>query len=160
MDMASKRSNKSSKMGFNVVDVDYFSLEKFVKNPESYLMERYGKEVGEAQINHSDIPTVVEDCKEYLKTKLHQERIPELEEIKKLLDNGYIVVCNVNAYALHNKNGYAGHFVVIYGYTNEDFIMHDPGLPPIEALKVSFEQFKKGWEYPDSRSRNLLALKK
>lgn len=149
-----------SQMGFNIVDVDYFSLESFIENPKGYLLKRYGQEVGEAQIKHSDLDAVVGDCEEYLKLNLHQERIPDLIEIKKLVDEGYLVICNVNARALHNKEGYSGHFVVIFDYDDDNFLLHDPGLPPIESLKVNFEQFKKGWEYPDEKSRNLLAIKK
>lgn len=149
-----------AQMGFNIVDVDYFSLESFIENPESYLVKRYGQEVGEAQIKHSDLDAAVKDCEEYLKLGLHQERIPDQEEIKKLIDEGYLVICNVNSQTLHNKKGYVGHFVVIFDYDAANFMLHDPGLPPIENLKVSFDQFKKGWEYPDERSANCLAIKK
>ncbi len=149
-----------AQMGFQVVDVDFFSLESFIEDPNEYLIKRYGQEVGEAQIKHSDLDAVVKDCEEYLKLGLHQERIPDQTEIKKLIDEGYLVICNVNSQALHNKNGYVGHFVAIFDYDTDNFILHDPGLPPIENLKVSFNQFKKGWEYPDERSANLLAIKR
>jgi hypothetical protein len=146
-------------MGFEVIDVDDFNIEQFIEQGGEYLIKKYGKEVGELQINHSDIAQEQRIFSEYLELKIHQERLPTLEEIKRYLDEDFLVGCNVNAYMLENEEGYAGHFVVLYDYDKEGFLLHDPGLPPQPERKISFEQFCKAWEYPDKSSRNLQAFR-
>ncbi len=145
--------------GFNIVDIDDFNIEEFIKDGEKYLIKKYGKEVGNAQIKHSDIEQERRIYRKYLKLNLHQQRLPILENIEGLIDDGYLVICNVNAYTLNSKTGYAGHFVVIYDYDGKYFFLHDPGLPPLEARKISYENFTKAWEYPDKTARNIQAFK-
>ena len=146
-------------MGFDVVDIDDFNIEEFVENGGDYLIRRYGKEVGEAQIKHSDILQEQRIYNEYLKLNLHEQKLPTLKDIKQLIDEEYLVICNINSYQLNNKKGYAGHFVVIYGYDHNNLYLHDSGLPPVEARKVAFEDFLKAWEYPDETARNIQAFK-
>jgi len=147
------------KMGFQIIDDDYVDLDALAKDPTDYLVKRYGKEVGEAQIKNSDLDSIVTALKEYEILNIHRERIPTLEEIKSHIDNGYLVICNINSHVLSDIKGYAGHFVVIYDYDQKGFWLHDPGLPPIESRYVSFEKFTQSWEYPDERSKNILALR-
>ena len=82
-----------------------------------------------------------------------------MKEIKKLLDEGYLVTCNVNSYALNNEKGYAGHFIVIFDYDEDYLYLHDPGLPPVKNRKVSYKQFMKSWEYPNKSGKNVLAFR-
>ncbi len=147
------------KMGFQMIDDDFVDLQALVYNPKDYLIKRYGKEVGEAQIKNSDLESIRIALKEYEVLNIHRERIPTVEEIKLHLNSGYLVICNVNSHVLSDKEGYAGHFVVIHDYDEQGFWLHDPGLPPFKNRQVSYEKFKKSWEYPDERSANLLALR-
>ena len=43
------------KMGFEIVQIEDFDYEKFSREGEKYLVKELGREVGEAQIKHSDI---------------------------------------------------------------------------------------------------------
>ncbi|MCR4264132.1 MAG: peptidase C39 family protein [Candidatus Roizmanbacteria bacterium] len=147
------------RMGFNIVDIDDFDIEKFIDNGGEYMIERYGNEVGKEQIKYSDIDQERKIHREYINLNIHQKRIPELKELKKLLDEGYLVTCNVNSYALNNEKGYAGHFVVIFDYDKNNLYLHDPGLPPVKNRKVSYKQFIKAWEYPNKNARNVLAFR-
>ena len=70
------------KMGFQIIDDDYVDLDALAKDPTDYLVKRYGKEVGEAQIKNSDLDSIVTALKEYEILNIHRERIPTLEEIK------------------------------------------------------------------------------
>ncbi len=146
-------------MGFEIVDIDDFNIEKFIEDGENYLTKKYGKEVGKAQILHSNIRQEQDIYKDYLKLNLHDQRIPSTKDIKKLIHEGYLIVCNVNAETLNSKSGYAGHFVVIFGYDEIFFHLHDPGLPPLQDRKVSYRDFNKAWGYPDESSKNLQAFK-
>jgi uncharacterized protein YvpB len=87
-----------------------------------------------------------------------QNRAAKLTEIAKYLDRGYLVIAEVNYRSLHNKEGYVGHCVLIKGYDPEYLYINEPGLPGIENWAVSYDQFIKGWSYPNERSNNLTAF--
>jgi hypothetical protein len=146
-------------MGFDVVDIDVFDYAAFVERGTDYLTEIYGEEISQAQEKHSDIPEAQRISKDYLKSHIHTQRIPNLEDVSRLLSEGFLVGCNVNSYALNNQGGYAGHFVLIYAY-DDRIHLHDPGLPPQESRQISLEQFLKGWENGYVAARNLLAFRR
>lgn len=146
-------------MGFEIVDLDDFSIEEFIRDGGNYLIKKYGKEVGKAQIAHSDIGQEQQIYKEYLKLNLHDQKIPSIEDLKNLINEGYLIICNVNSKALNNKSGYVGHFVVVFGYDKKSFQLHDSGLPPLQARLVPYQNFNKAWEYPDEASKNLQAFR-
>lgn len=146
-------------MGFEIIDMDGFDIEAFVKDGGTYLEKEYGKEYADAQVAHSDIPAEQANYAAYQALGIHQKVIPTLADIKKFLDKGYLLICNVNAKALNNKPGYEGHFVVMIGYDNTHLYLHDPGLPPQENRMVTVDQFMKAWEYPNQKTRNLTAFR-
>src|SRR5882724_2161223 len=147
------------KMGFKVVNIEDFDAEEFVQTGEDYLLKTYGHEIGKLQIANSDIPQEQKLYKEYLTYHNYQRKLPQIEDIKALLDDGYLVICNINARALNNKDGYVGHFIVIVGCDEKDLFLHDPGLPPFENRKVTFDHFTKAWAYPDDRAKNLIGVR-
>lgn len=147
------------KLGFDIVVIEGFDPEAFVKRGGDYLTEQYGSEVGDWAINNSDIPQEQELYSEFIKHKLHQIRLPEISEIKSYIEKGYLVICNVNSSALNEKTGYVGHSVVIFDYDNAGLTLHDPGLPPLENRKISNDLFMKAWAYPSEVSKNLMAFK-
>lgn len=147
------------KLGFDVIQKSDFDRQAFVDEGGDYLKERYGDEVANEQIKHSDIAYEQEVTKEYIQLLGNVPQTTSLDEIKQLLDKGYLIICNVNSQALNNRVGYVGHFVVVFGYDEEQLFLHDPGLPPQENRNVLYEQFKKAWEYPDERSRNIIAFR-
>lgn len=147
------------KMGFVVRDIENWDIDEFVDSGEKYLVKRYGKAVAKEQALHSDLNEARIDYKEYGKYKILEDRIPKIDDIKNLLDDGFLVCCNVNSRVLNKKEGYSGHFVVIIGYGEKYFFMLDPGLPPRENRKVSFNKFKIAWSYPDESAQNITAFK-
>ena len=146
-------------MGFDIVDIDLFDIDEFVRTGEKYLLKKYGAEMGNVQIQNSDIAQERRLYGEYQKLGIHEYRIPSTADITKLLDEGYLVCCNVNSYALNDEKGYEGHFVVVYSYDKEGLLLHDPGLPPRPHRKVTYEVFSKAWEYPNKEARNILGLR-
>lgn len=146
-------------LGFDVIDIDDMDNKKFIEEGGQYLINKYGKEVGEKQIERSDIKQEIRLMKKYEKYGKHKIQMPTFKMLEELLDQGYLVVCNINAYKLNDKPGYAGHFVVTYGYRSKNLHLHDPGLPAMENRIVSYEQFKKAWDYPNENARNLMAFR-
>lgn len=145
--------------GFEVKTIDPFDNNEFIKHKGQYLIDLMGEEVGRAQIENSDIDQEVRHTKIFVRTIQPEERIPNIDDIKELLQKGYLVICNINPYVLNDKTGYSGHFVLIKGLEGETFFLHDPGLPAYENRQVAIEKFEQAWAYPDKNAKNIMALK-
>jgi hypothetical protein len=148
------------KKGFEIEVIEMFDYKEFIKNGERYLIDFYGKEVGEAQITHSKISNEIINAKKFIKEIKPKHRIPDIKDIINYLNKGCLVVCVVNSRILNNKTGYSGHFVLIKGYKNNSLILHDPGgRPGKENRNVSFKLFEKSWAYPDENAKNIISFK-
>lgn len=150
-----------SQQGFSVRSVSTFATQRFVMEGAAYLRERYGLEAGAVQIAHTDLPTVVDDARKFLENSSieRQERVPEMEDLCRLLDEGWYVVPLVNSKRLNDQDGYSGHFVFVYGYDASDVIFHDPGLPPLVSRRTSWDAFEQAWSSPTKSVRSLMAYR-
>jgi hypothetical protein len=145
--------------GLGVKVIDNFDDEKFIQLGEQYLIEEYGEEVSNEQIKHSDINQEIKLTKKFVKMIEKERKIPEIDDIKKLMLDDYIVVVNINSRTLNQRSGYAGHFIIIKGFNEKGFIVNDPGLPGRENFKVDFEFFEKTWAYPNEKAKSIMAFK-
>ena len=147
------------RLGFDVIYIDDFDLNQFSQQGYGYIKERCGEEFANAQGDHSDIPYEMKNAEIFLNEIGVTPRIPEIQDMVKLLEDGYLVICNVNGCMLNGTTGYSGHFVVVYKI-NEGYIhLHDPGLPPHKARKVLQETFIASWAYPTVQDKNIMAFK-
>jgi hypothetical protein len=145
--------------GFEVINIEKFDYEKFTENPEGYLEKRFGADIAQSQIKNSNIQREVEFAKKFINQVKTENRIAIIDEITKLLESGYLVIANVNAGSLNNKEGYIGHFIVATSCDNGTITIQDPGSPPMQNKVVSIEQFSKGWAYPNKSNQNLMAFR-
>lgn len=145
--------------GYEVVYIEDFDYSRFKNEGEEYLVERYGKEVAVEQLKNSKIEKEFKWTELFLNKVAVQDRAPELEEIIDLLEKKYLIVAMVNSRSLYGKEGYVGHAVVVKGYDDGIFTVHDPGRPGLADHELSFEQFIEGWSYPDKSSNNITAIK-
>lgn len=145
--------------GFEIISVEDFSYDLFSVRKEEYLVEKYGQELVDEQAKHSDINEGVRWAKKFSEKIPFEERLPSVDDLRNYLDKGYLLIINVNARSMNNREGYVGHNVVVKGYDDKGFMIHDPGGPPRESVHVETEQFNKGWEYPDKNARNLVAIR-
>jgi len=145
--------------GYDIRLIEDFDYDAFAKRGEAYIMERCGAEVGKAQIENSVISREREYAGKFAAVAPLENRIPTFEDIKELLEAGYLVICNINAAALYGFEGYSGHFVVVFECNQKTVTIHDPGLPSQPSLKVKHAIFEKGWAYPTEREKNLLAIR-
>lgn len=145
--------------GFDVVNIETFDYPRFVETGVNYLFELYGEEGAKEQLAHCDIPAEIEICKQFYKEVKTELRLPTWNDIKHLLEKGYLLGCLINSAALNNISGYVGHFVVIKGITDSTLILHDPGLPPQENRIVTYQTFERAWANPDENTKNIAAFK-
>ncbi len=148
-----------NKNSFEVRDIEFFDYNEFTEKGGKYLVDFFGKEVGEAQIKYSELGQEVGFAKEFVEKIKPEVRIPTMDEIKSLLESGYLLICNINACALDGLEGFSGHFVVITGFDDHGLILHDPGLPAHENRNVPFDIFEKAWAYPNETAKNIMAMR-
>ncbi len=145
-------------MGFSIVDMALFDAEAFIQKGAEYLYDIFGQEAGAAQVRFSDVPQEQRLMKQYLKLHMWQNVSPTMRDMKRLLNEGYLIICSVNGRKLNGLKGYSGHAVLVYACEKGSVYLHNPGLPPQEAKRITIAEFKKAWEYPTKQSRNLLAI--
>ncbi len=66
-------------------------------------------------------------------------------EIEKFLSD-HLLIALVDAGKMADKDWIAGHFVLVYGETDDKFLLHDPGLPCHSAWAVGKDQFMKAFQ--------------
>lgn len=148
-----------SENGFDVEYIEKFDYQAFYDRQEEYLVEHFGEEVAKAQIENSDIPLERKWTKKFIETINSENRIPTYEDMKNLLDQGYLLAVMVDYRALHNLEGYAGHCVVINGYTDTHLYMNDPDSPTGKEMLITYEQFEKGWTVSGENAKNIAAIR-
>ena len=139
-----------------IEDFDYLA---FAERGGAYLIERFGEEVGKAQMANSDVEPEREIARRFAALAPIERRSPNLEDIRSELASGAVVIVNLNAAPLLDAPGYSGHFVVVCEVTERTVRLHDPGLPPRPDLKVSIDRFLAAWAYPTERDQNLLSIR-
>ncbi len=138
-----------------IEDFDYIA---FADRGGAYLIERFGQEVGQAQVAHSDIEPEREIARRFATLSPVERRSPNLDDIRAELERGAVVIVNLNAAPLLDAPGYSGHFVVVCEVTDRAVRLHDPGLPPRPDLMVPIDRFLAAWAYPSARDQNLLSI--
>ncbi len=146
------------KLGFEVINWKDFDYNLFADMGGEYLKQRYGEEIGNEEIKHCDIASEMENAKN-LQHLLSEPKVPDINDLKKLLKDGYLVICNVNSRVLKEKSGYSGHFVTIYEMDSNNIFMHDPGPPGIKARIVPLDLFERAWCSFSPRDKNIMAFK-
>lgn len=146
--------------GYEVKLVEEFDYTDFAKRGADYLIEKYGHEVAGIQTENSDIEREQEIASRFIEYAPLEFRIPELDDIKKLIADNWVVICNINASLLYGQHGYSGHFIVMLDVDGDEVVLHDPGLPPYPNKPIEKKLFEKAWGYPVQSDKNLLAIRK
>jgi len=113
--------------GFETEWIEDFDNQAFIKNPEGYLATILDDEAFRWQVANSNLKLEAERIQKYISTghKI-KHRKGTKEDIKKLLDDGWLVRLEVNARTLADKDGYEGHSVLVIGYDDKNIDIHNP----------------------------------
>lgn len=144
---------------YDVKHIALFDYDEFIKRPKEYLFEIDGEEVGRWAFDHTNIPKEVERIMELLAAGVIEKREPTIDDVKQLLDEGYLLRVGINSNKLNGTDDYVGHAVVVSGYTDEQIIFHDPGLPAIPNRKATFIEFEAAWADPNKDVKELDAIR-
>ncbi len=136
-----------AKKGLEVINIEPVDYQLLFEKGENYLTEIVGKDTANYYLTKSYIASVIPFIPEYLKTVKHETRRSTVKEIIEYLKQGALIGAEVNSRILNHRDGFSLHFILIYDFDGENFLVHDPGLPPIEARKVSLEEFDKCFNF-------------
>lgn len=145
--------------GYEIQLIEEFDFLEFGKRGKDYLVEKCGEEVAQAQEKNSDLAREQKLALEFSQKGKGEFRIPTWEDLQNLLADGYLLILNVNAALMHGQKGYSGHFVVPVSVSDNEIVLHDPGLPPTSSLKSSRAVFEAAWGYPTPHEKNVLAIR-
>ena len=144
---------------YDVVDIELFDYARFMREGENYMRELWGQATVAEQAKHSDIHEAQQDSVGFIENVHYEQRIPQLKDVTHYLNEDYLVMCIINAQVLAGKSGYVGHSILVIDTYAEGFIIHDPGLPPLEYRKVPYDVFQRAWADPNDSAKNLAAAK-
>lgn len=151
-----------AELGLQTKWIEDFDHRAFMKDPEGYLATILDEESLAWQVANSNLSGEAERVKRYLEQGLpFEQRVGTRKDIKQLLDDGWLVMLDVNENPLSGKDGYIGHVVLVTGYDDKEATIHNPdgnhGNKPNQ--KVSWELLEQAWkEFGGSYS--LYAFKK
>jgi hypothetical protein len=143
-------------------EVEYWTLidwPRFVAEGKSYLIEQFGQEVADSQTASGDIELEQARAAEALTKVKTLRKEPQIDDIKRFLDNGYLLRCGVNLNTLNGEEGHRAHSVVVTGYDEACVIIQDPGLPPVANRRVPFAVFEAAWAHPTVLAKEMAAIK-
>jgi len=142
--------------GYDVKHYELFDFEEFIRRPKEYMIEVHGEEAGNWGFEHTNIPAEIERMKSLIDSGITEKRRPSVEDIKRFIDDGYLVRVTVNCGTLDGTDEYVGHAIVVTGYNDRYIQFHDPGLPPVPNRQATTEEFEAAWS---DQERELDAIK-
>ena len=140
-----------AKHGIEVKVIDPFSYQKFAKKGLNFLKKILGEKEFNKDFNADKkiFLQAEKSVKELVKNPKIKviKKIATFKDIKKAFKNYDVVMVGVNAKMLYNQKGTTNHIVIILEIQKNNIILHDSGLPPHRAVKISLKNFKKAFLY-------------
>ncbi len=126
-----------TRQGFDIKMIEPFDYAAFEKRGKDYLLEVYSPEEYEWAVKNSNILEIKPYIQEFLRTVKPICRQPRLEDIDDMLREDRLVFVILNARVLNGKKGFSSHAVLVLQREGDEYIIHDPGLPPAPYRRVS-----------------------
>jgi hypothetical protein len=136
-------------MGIEFRVISDWDMHKFVDDPEGYIRELSTDQVSlEYQLKHSDLPGERERYVEYMRRNLpYEKRRGTFDDVRKFLDDGWIVRLGVNINMLNGEEGYVGHSLLVLGYDKDGPVLHNPDSANNRPnQRVTWDELEKAWQ--------------
>jgi len=143
--------------------LDAFDYAAFADNPVKAVFDHFPTQVASSMAMGFDLVAAATLARELVERQPIpvESRSPDLSDLDTLLDQGWLVICNVDAGVLDDGPSPSGHSVLVWDRDGDTYIAHDPGQNgtghpdrPIER-----EHLLRAWSYMGGRSRELLAVR-
>ncbi len=126
-----------AKRGMKIRMVEPFDYSRYFKIGAPYLDEVFSPVEKEWQLKNSNILEIRPLIPDFLATVKYNMKRPTLSDIDSMLDDNMLVFVTLNSQILNDKAGYSSHAVLVLEADSEEYIIHDPGLPPQAYRKIS-----------------------
>jgi len=152
--------------GYDLVSITQSSLGDYVElGLYEAMVRKLGVEAADRQREMVDLDVVKKDLLDYYHRWkegefVRKERLPTMEDVRQLLDEGYLVGCGLNSRILNGREGYASHLVLVYGLGDGCVYFHDSGLPGVEGRRETVELFEKACVSPTAGQWSLTAYRR
>lgn len=133
--------------GYDVVHIDNVNVQTYLDDGVyETLLSQLGKEAADMCREKSDLVNVKLDIVDYMSVladnKFQEfQRVPTMQDLKKFIEEGYLVHCILNSKKLQNKQGYSSHSVLIYDMDDTYVYFNESNLPGILADKSVIDDF-------------------
>lgn len=125
-----------ARQGFKIRMIEGFDYDRYFKEGEAYLSTFLKPEEVKWQLKETNLLEIRPLIPEFLKTIHYEKRSPQLEDIDKMLEEGYLVTVQLNSKALNDQAGYVAHMILVHDKIDSDYIAHDPGPPATPRRKI------------------------
>ena len=130
-------------MGFDIRMIEPFDYKRYANEGESYLRKIFTPEQLDWYKEYSNIIAMREQIPDFLQRVHYDYRQATLEDIDIMLRDNRLVFVTVNSQVLDNKPGFASRALLIIDKENDEYIIHDPGLPPAPYSRISANMLKE-----------------
>jgi hypothetical protein len=148
--------------GVSVLDAEHFAPEEFVDDAAAAIARQVGDDkAAEWIVSVTDLELEGARVAQCLANPMvtFEDRRPTLIDLQTQLASGAVVICNVNSRVLVGKDGYMPHGVVLLAISDDEVLLHDPGIPPKPNLPVPLEVFERAWHFPSPDMANMIVAR-
>lgn len=139
-----------AKAGIQVKNIELTDFEVLHAGGIKYLKAAFGEKNAAYYIEQTNIMNIIDDIPEFLRLIPHESRKATIEEILQYLAEGKLIAAEVNSGVLNNHGKFNLHMVLLHDSDSTHITLHDPGLPPLPARKVTVQEFTDSFAYPGS----------
>lgn len=122
--------------GFDIRMIEPFDYQRYLKEGEPYLAERYPAQQLQWYYDHSNVRDIRPFIPAFARHVAHECRQATLQDIDDMLAEGRLVFVTVNSRALHDREGFVSHALLITGKDGDAYIAHDSGPPPQSGSRI------------------------
>jgi hypothetical protein len=144
--------------GLDLTSVELMDNGRFAAEGRPYLAEFRGQEFASVDAG-LDLTHVQAEAAIFVEKVRSEVRVPTIDDIRRAVADGCLVMCHVNSKNLNGREGYTGHFVIVKGFDEHGLILHDPGPPSEANRKVSLDAFERAWGYPTAAVKWLVVIR-
>lgn len=126
-----------AEQGFDIRMIEAFDYRRYMEEGEAYLRAYLKPEELAWQMKNSNLLEIRPLLPRFLRSVHYEMRQPTLADIDQMLTGGYLVTVTLNLNVLNGKPGYSAHMLLVHDKDGDDYICHDPGLPPRENRRVA-----------------------
>jgi hypothetical protein len=146
-----------ARKGMDIKMIEPFDYKRYAEIGEPYLDELLSKEEKDWNLKHSNLLEIRPLIPQFLKSVKYNCRTATMQDIDDMLNEDRLVFVQLNSRVLNDKAGYFAHAVLIIDKEGDDYIFHDPGLPPKKYRRVKSQKLfdARGGEHSSNEVTGL-----